>query len=201
MSNLRSPLCNKPLTKNEFANARGILEARDKHLHGDLNDRIRQTKRGTTPQTEEPEFEDELTERLRASSRTIRLSRREKVATYSMWQCMAQEPGGEVEQISVAAGGHASVQKDTHKKVPGNRAKPGNRGYDNDVLHGLLLIRTRPGSTTVKVPRRRAHPASTLPQSLSRLWHGARGWETSLELRRLMNVRARKLIHQNRGLL
>lgn len=111
MPKLRCPVCKKTLTKREYEAALGILEAREKHLHGEtdklrqklmsaqaklkdavqegrksgielerkrtnrllagkdrsiqtLQDRIRQLKRGTTPQTEGLEFEDELTARL-----------------------------------------------------------------------------------------------------------------------------------------
>jgi len=112
MATYRCPVCKKPLTKNEYETALGILEAREQHLHGEtkklsdklaaahrklknarheglragrdeerkrtrrlvagydrkmeaMRQRIKQIERGTTPQTEGLEFEDELAARLR----------------------------------------------------------------------------------------------------------------------------------------
>ena len=107
MKTYRCPVCKKPLTKEEYERALGILGEREKHLHEredklrrqlqdsqereksarserikkgwerakrhmqgqdrvieTLRERIRELKRGSTPQTEGLEFEDKLAARI-----------------------------------------------------------------------------------------------------------------------------------------
>ena len=64
--------------------------------------------------------------------------------------------------------------------------------------HGLLLMRTRPGSTTVKASRSREPNLDTASITVADLARRAR-LGTLPGLPRLMNDRVRKPIRRNRG--